>query len=110
MDSKTLYSSIAVSAAILILGGIAITVLKSTVANVIYVICLIAAVIGIYLLHRRTSHYVCPNCDHVFVIGLYNDLVSRTTGDKKLLKCPKCKKTGYAKEMPYSNEKSSVDH
>lgn len=99
MDVKTRTLMILAIAIVALVGGAIAVLMKNDIVSIIYFVCLVASLIALYVVHTKTSHYVCSKCDHIFVVNFINDLTCPTTSEGKYLKCPKCKKRGFFKEM-----------
>lgn len=86
-----------------VLGGFLVSAYGDGTAAAVYVALLIVYVLTLVIMHRRSSYYICPECDKMFEIGFFRDLLSpndRLRG--KRLKCPNCGKKGWFAE--YSNK------
>lgn len=64
-----------------------------------WIIWLVLVAGGLALLvswHRRETLYQCPNCEHVYEISFWQDLIAPHGVDKDgawlLLRCPNCRK------------------
>ena len=42
---------------------------------------------------KNKREFVCPYCDHMFVVGLLKYTTAKRTENGKLLTCPRCGKT-----------------
>lgn len=46
-----------------------------------------------------SKEYVCPSCDHMFVIGtMKNALAKKDSEGRRLITCPRCGKTNPMKD------------
>lgn len=52
-------------------------------------------VMPLVIWHAKTYSYICKNCGYQFSISVLKDLVS----PHRLLKCPKCHKWAWQKEI-----------
>jgi hypothetical protein len=46
--------------------------------------------------HANTTAYRCPACDWEYEISVFTDFISPHFPNKKYLKCPHCRKIGWA--------------
>lgn len=60
-----------------------------------YIIAACCVVLPLVIWHAKTHSYICKNCGYRFSISILKDLVS----PHKLLKCPKCRKWAWQKEI-----------
>jgi DNA-directed RNA polymerase subunit RPC12/RpoP len=51
--------------------------------------------------HARTHSYICKNCGFIFSISILKDFIS----PHRYLKCPKCNKWAWQKEIKNKNIK-----
>ncbi|MDD7793309.1 hypothetical protein [Clostridium sp. 'White wine YQ'] len=55
-------------------------------------------VLPLVIWHAHTHSYICKNCGYRFSISTFKDLIS----PHRLLKCPKCNKWAWQKEIKNS--------
>ena len=103
MNGKKIAISLAVLVAYCAIGGILISIYQSPTTITVYVTFMIICLLALVLLHKKSSYYICPDCDKMFEIGFFKDLLSANNGIKgKRLTCPKCGRKGWFLE--YSNK------
>ncbi len=49
--------------------------------------------------HADNTAYICPECDHRFMVSTLKDAFSVNMIDKKLLTCPSCRKRGWCQAI-----------
>ena len=71
-----------------------------------WVIWLVLVVGGMVILvswHKKQTAYQCPDCDHVYTISFFTDLISPHGIDRNgawlLLRCPNCKQRNKTKVL-----------
>jgi len=76
-------------------------VLGSPLGFMLWLLLLTVGLLSLVNWHTRTFAYRCPKCGHEFEISTLRNLVSphgpsRRGGGWKLLRCPECKRLGFA--------------
>jgi len=58
--------------------------------------------------HAKNTAYICPKCDHTFIISIGKDFLSPNMVDKKLLTCPRCRESSWCKAISLKAIKGDI--
>lgn len=104
MKGKYVYTFILALALYAAIGGILTYFNRNSTSLMIYIVTLILFLLALVMAHKKSSYYICPECDHMFEIGLFKDLISPNDRERgKNLVCPKCGKKGWFEEHQIKN-------
>ncbi|MFA6709894.1 MAG: hypothetical protein WC067_02880 [Candidatus Methanomethylophilaceae archaeon] len=99
MNGRTITVSLIGLVIYAVLGGFLVSAYRDGTVATVYVAVLTLYILTLVMIHRRSSYYICPDCDKMFEIGFFRDLLSPNDGVRgKRLKCPNCGKKGWFAE------------
>ena len=97
---KKVITLIILSTASMSIGAILLIPFKWPLGFIIWFVSIASG--GLFLIvrwHAKNTAYICPECGHRFMISTFKDFISPHMLDKKLLRCPECKKRSWCRAI-----------